>query len=89
MVVLPQRDLTDEQGKRLHSIADGCYSVLSKLEKTLDKYGELKSDPESVGKMVKRVWKRLKWEPEDITELRGRIISNISLLNAFNGQLTR
>jgi Cdc6-like AAA superfamily ATPase len=38
---------------------------------------------------VKRVWKRLKWEPEDITELRSRISSNIDLLNAFNGRLTR
>jgi len=35
------------------------------------------------------VWKKLKWEPEDIRELRGRITSNIALLNAFNGQLTR
>jgi hypothetical protein len=49
----------------------------------------LKLDPESVGKKVKRVWKRFKWEPEDIKELRSRINSNVALLNAFNGQLTR
>jgi len=35
------------------------------------------------------VWKRLKWEPEDIKELRSRIGTNIGLLNAFNGRLTR
>jgi hypothetical protein len=35
------------------------------------------------------VWKRLKWEPEDIRELRSRISSNITFLNAFNSQLTR
>jgi Cdc6-like AAA superfamily ATPase len=35
------------------------------------------------------VWKRLKWEPEDIKELRSRISTNITLLNAFNSQLTR
>ena len=73
----------------MHDIADGCRNVLDKLGKTLDKYSELKSNPESVGKKVKRVWKRLKWEPEDIRELRSRISSNITLLNAFNGRLTR
>lgn len=38
---------------------------------------------------MKRAWKRLKWEPEEIKELRNRISSNITLLNAFNGQLNR
>ena len=35
------------------------------------------------------MWKRLKWEPEDIKELRSRIGTNIGFLNAFNGRLTR
>jgi hypothetical protein len=38
---------------------------------------------------LKRVWKRLKWEPEDIRELRSRITSNVNLLNTFNGRLNR
>jgi len=38
---------------------------------------------------VRRTWKRLTWEPQDIQELRSRIGSNIALLNAFNGRLTR
>jgi hypothetical protein len=73
----------------LDDIADGCRNVLDKLEKTLHKYRELSPVPENAGKKVKRLWKRLKWEPEDIQELRSRISSNISLLNAFNGRLTR
>jgi hypothetical protein len=73
----------------LHDIAKGCRNVLEKLDNILDKYGELSSRQKGVGKRVKRVWKRLKWEPEDIQSLRSRISSNISLLNAFNGQLTR
>jgi len=73
----------------LHDIAEGCRNVLQKLENTLDKYGELNSRSEGVGKRVRRVWKRLKWEPEDIKELRSRIIANITLLNAFHGRLNR
>jgi hypothetical protein len=88
-VVLPERELTGQQKADLHGIADGCRNVLDELEKLLDKYRELDSCPESVGKRVKKVWKRLKWEPEDIQELRNRISLNITLLNAFNGRLTR
>lgn len=38
---------------------------------------------------MSRTWKRLKWEPSKIHELRQRIISNIALLDAFNGRITR
>jgi len=35
------------------------------------------------------VWKRFKWDPENINDLRSRINTNIGFLNAFNGRLTR
>jgi Cdc6-like AAA superfamily ATPase len=38
---------------------------------------------------MKRAWKRLKWEPEDIRHLRSRISANIGLLNAFTSRITR
>jgi hypothetical protein len=92
--VLPQRDLTSEQRQELVSIIVGCYNVLNTLNKTLEIYEELSSDPKardskSFRFKVRKGWKRLRWEPEDIEELRSRIISNISLLNAFNGQLIK
>jgi len=78
-----------EQEAELKQIANGCRNVLSELEHTLDEYDELKSGHGSVSKRVKRVWKRLKWEPEDIKQLRSRISSNIALLNAFTSRITR
>ncbi|KAJ5244114.1 hypothetical protein N7489_004210 [Penicillium chrysogenum] len=39
--------------------------------------------------LLKRAWKRLTWEPNDIQELRLRITSNVVLLNAFNGKITQ
>jgi hypothetical protein len=60
------------------------------LQQTLDKNSELSStESGSVGKRIERVWKRLKWKPEDIDELRSRITTNIGFLTAFNGRLTR
>jgi len=38
---------------------------------------------------MKRVWKRLSLEPEDIRNLRSRVNDNITLLNAFTVQQTR
>jgi hypothetical protein len=38
---------------------------------------------------VKRVWKRLNWELEDICELRDRITLNVLLLSTFLGGILR
>jgi hypothetical protein len=73
----------------LKDITASCRNVLEELEKVLDKYSELDSKPNNVGKKVMRAWKRLKFEPEDISELRSRISSNVILLNTFNGRLVR
>jgi tRNA C32,U32 (ribose-2'-O)-methylase TrmJ len=88
-VVLSEPDLNAQQKTELREIADGCLNVLQKLEETLDKYGELKPGSGSMGKRMKRVWKRLKWEPEDVKELRSRIIANVALLSSFEGKITR
>ncbi|KAH6690811.1 hypothetical protein BKA61DRAFT_286451 [Leptodontidium sp. MPI-SDFR-AT-0119] len=88
-VVLSDRELRNEQEAELKQLANGCRNILNQLEHTLDEYSELKSGHGSVSKRVKRVWKRLKWEPEDIKQLRSRINTNIGLLNAFTSRLTR
>jgi len=93
-IVLPQRDLTDDQDKVLRGIAEGCHNVLNTLKQQLEKYQELGLDPKGWDRnnlrfKVQRGWKRLRWDPRDVEELRSRIVSNISLLNAFYGRLTR
>jgi Cdc6-like AAA superfamily ATPase len=59
------------------------------LQRILDKNTELSAESGSVGKRIKRVWKRIKWDPVDINNLRSRINTNINFLTAFNGNLTR
>ena len=88
-IILPQRDLTDEQKTGLDEIAQGCRSVLKELEDTLDKYQGLDSNIKGLGGRSRRVWKRLKWDQKDIDSFRNRITSNIALLNAFLGRITR
>ena len=63
--------------------------MLEKLELVLDKYHELDLGLKGVGRSIKGVWKRLKWEPDDIRDLRSRIVANVILLNTFQGKLSR
>lgn len=63
--------------------------MLTALEKVLEKYRDLDTNPKSIRDKSRRVWKRLKWEPDDIRDLRLRIVSSIGLLNAFNGTIAR
>jgi hypothetical protein len=87
--LLPERELTSQQQIELHDIAEGCGNVLKTLNETLEKYQELDSSPKTFGRKARKAWKKLKWEPEDIKELRSRIVANITLLNAFQGKLAR
>jgi hypothetical protein len=88
-VAFPNRELDNKQKTDLEDIDKGCRNILDELQLLLDKNSELSSGSGSVGKRIKRVWKRLYWKPEDIDKLRSRISTNIGFLNTFNGRLTR
>ena len=88
-IAFQEQELNDDYKQDLEDIDQGCRNVLNDLQQILNKNSELRPETGSVGKRIKRVWKRLHWKPEDIDELRSRITTNIGLPNAFNGRLTR
>lgn len=85
--VLPGLDAKhkNEQQEIIHH----CDDILNQLQKLLGKYSKLKSDSKDVREQVKRIWKRIQWEPEDIKELRSRIASNVAVLNTFQATVMR
>ncbi|KAJ5381577.1 uncharacterized protein N7496_004005 [Penicillium cataractarum] len=83
------KDLDAKQQTELEEIAKSCCNVLGELESMIHNYRDLGPIGDSKKSIAKRAWKRLKWEPNEIQELRQRIISNIALLDAFNGRMTR
>ncbi|KAE8331625.1 hypothetical protein BDV39DRAFT_189592 [Aspergillus sergii] len=83
------KELSDNQKSELRAITDSCRCVCDEIYEKINIYRVLESDHSTGLRRVVRVWKRLKWEPDDIQDLRTRISSNISLLNAFNGRITR
>lgn len=55
----------------------------------MGQYSELESQQIGTDRRVKRAWKRLSLESEDIHNLRSRVNDHISLLTAFNSQYAR
>lgn len=88
-VTASETELDAYQRSDLQHLVSSCQDVLETLEETLDKYRDLHSDNGKLRSRVKRVWKRVNWEPDDIRELRERITLNTTLLNTFLGGISR
>ncbi|KAJ6051209.1 hypothetical protein N7499_010572 [Penicillium canescens] len=88
-VDLSIEELSDKQKKNLLEIEESCYSVLLEIEKTIARYSQLEDNQNSKIDKAKRVWRRLKWEPADISDLRSRVTSTVVILNAFIGGVTQ
>ncbi|KAL8661075.1 MAG: hypothetical protein Q9202_005947 [Teloschistes flavicans] len=85
--VFPERSLTDEQTASLEDIIQGCNKVLQDLDACLDNYQELSGKASHahapLGTKSPRFWKRLKFEPDDVKDLRSRLQSHVGMLHAF------
>ncbi|OBT51264.1 hypothetical protein VE04_08627 [Pseudogymnoascus sp. 24MN13] len=82
-IILPEKELIDQQKTELNEIVQGCHNLLEELNITLDKYQELDPGAKTTNGRHRRVWKRLNWDQKVIDGFRGRISSNILLLNTF------
>ncbi|KAH7173265.1 uncharacterized protein B0J16DRAFT_405639, partial [Fusarium flagelliforme] len=78
--------MSDHQTANFAQILTTCKDLLKDVERMMDNWSVI-SKPQK-GKAVQRLWKRLKWEPQEIMDLRARITSNVVLLNAYNDQAT-
>ena len=74
--ILFRRPLKTARAERLIVIKDGCEKVLADLQSLVEKY-------KSLGTNSKRTWDRMKWGYEDVADIRSRLISSTTMLNAF------
>jgi Cdc6-like AAA superfamily ATPase len=85
-----KRELNEQENADLKHISDGCQKVLTELKDIFNKNTELKSRQKIFSfSGAKRAWKRFTWSPDDIRDLRARIVINITLLHTFTEGLTR
>lgn len=88
-VALSEWDVNDQEQANIGDILVGCHNVLSDLDQALQRNVGIQISGGGIGTRVKRVWKKVHWQPGDIHELRGRLTSNIALLDAFLGRMSR
>ncbi|KAI0105212.1 hypothetical protein GGR51DRAFT_519911 [Nemania sp. FL0031] len=73
-------DLDTSRINRLQILTDSCQNTLNDLEKLLRSY-------ESLGTQVQRTWDRFRFGLHDLADIRSRLVSNVTLLTAFNSAL--
>ncbi|KAH7310535.1 ankyrin repeat-containing domain protein [Stachybotrys elegans] len=78
--------MSESQAANFQEILSACYTLLQRLRDVLVNCS-IVAEPQK-GKKTTRLWKRLRWRPEEIAELRSQITSKITLLNAYNDQAT-
>lgn len=86
---ISERELSEKQQSDLKSLTQGCHDVLTELDTMLNEYKNLGASPQSFRARSQRTWNKMRWDQDQITELRSRIVSNTSILDAFNASLTR
>ena len=79
---LQQSKLRPDGGAEILRLGRGCSDVLRDLEALLSKYKSLSTQSQ-------RTWDRMRFGWEDINALRVRLVSNITLLTAFNTSLIK
>lgn len=87
-VEVQSSSLSPTQIQDYHDTFATCRELLQELDTVLGQYLTLAE----VGKTgtrqaIKRTWKRLKWEPEDIRDIRSRIAVKIEILRHLNDQV--
>lgn len=82
-------EFNPEQSQEYQSVVTSCKHLLVQLKKTLDNYAGV-AEAGKTGKKttIKRIWKRLKWEPDDIRDIRSQISVKLSTLRSLNDQVT-
>lgn len=75
--LLSQQGLTKDQGVKLATCRQGCEDVLKDLDRLLIKY-------QSLGTKSQRTFDRVGFGTHDMNGIRLKLISNVSMLDAFN-----
>lgn len=88
-VKVDESDLTPQQETNLEQAMSTCEAVLHDLQTVCNNFSDLDASQDHSRKSIRRVWKKLKWEPNEARELRERISSSIAMLTTLLNQLFR
>jgi hypothetical protein len=86
--VLSEEELDPRRDDNMRGILTACHSLFNDIALFVDKNSVVESKQSTTSSKARRVWKRLKWDPNDVNELRARISSQVAVLHAFVSNIT-
>jgi hypothetical protein len=75
-------ELDISRRNRLEILCQGCREVLADLEGLVNRY-------ETLGTQAQRTWDRMRFGLKDLSDIRSRLISSTTMLNAFTTILAK
>lgn len=78
------QDLNSKQNRDICPLMKNCRDVLEDLSKLIEKNKSLGTQTSTLGGKLKKTSKKLRWDPDEVRDLRARITSSTTVLNAFN-----
>ncbi|KAF6222250.1 hypothetical protein HO133_001336 [Letharia lupina] len=81
--------LSGKQKSDLSSLMEGTQSLLEEIAVVLEKYESLGKESSTIGAKAEKALKKIRWDQDAIRGFRSRVISNTTLLDAYNSSLTR
>lgn len=86
---VPGRELSEREARTLSSLAQGCRDILTDMNTMLQKYEDLGKSSSGLRARTHKTWNKMRWDPDEMNELRSRLTSNTVSLDAFNSSLAR
>jgi hypothetical protein len=83
-----EENLSARQDESLQEILLGCHALLNDMTRLVTDFSTVESVQVNLGGKARRVWKRLKWDPNEVRDLRARLISTNSLLHSYLSSLS-
>lgn len=87
--MLSEQDLNKRRENDLCEILEGCHNLLNQINDFVAKNSIVETDPLKLRGKVRRVWKQLKWNPQEANDFRARIASQAALLCLFASSITK
>lgn len=84
-----KHNLAPKQAQGLAASGNACRSVLEDLQKLVDKYGGFTNEARGLTANIRKTTRKLKWDQDDVRDLRARITSTITVLRALSESLAR
>ena len=84
-----KHNLAPKQAQGLAASGNACRSVLEDLQKLIDMYGGFTNEARGLAANIRKTARKLKFDQDDVRDLRARITSTITVLRALSESLAR